>query len=383
MSQLLGSGERTGPGVVQRACEKTAAPPMDCKEGLASAGTGTPILFGLDSSGLTDVNRRTISKVAEAWHAGGNRPVLRLDGFASCDGAADKNWKLSCSRAKTVAAELEAPTDGSPGVPNTHIDVRANGETEQFDSARFEPNRRVIIIGAGNVPPPGPTCGLKILGLDEVDHYCARYTGPHTPCGLVPGTDSLRATGGARGATLTWSIVRGASRASIAGANTGVNVTIQGDAPSKTQGDVTVQVTDGKCTAAFGMTVREPSSMTMSQFHAVGRGFVTNDVTYTVHDQFGNPMGVGICVDETLTVCSVNVPMTLTDHDDETNPAGQLVDNLAVNNPNGIDPTMCIKVDQVMTAGGCGPLMHNTLLFRPSGITVTPGTSCRRGDPCP
>jgi outer membrane protein OmpA-like peptidoglycan-associated protein len=370
-------------GVVQRACEVTAPPgDLGCHAATTSIGTGTNILFGLDSPALSSADRGNVSAIAAAWHSGGRVAVLRIDGFASCDGPADRNWRLSCRRAQAVAAELEAPSDGSPGVDNDHIEIFASGETDQFSASALPPNRRAVIT-SGGTPPPGPACSLTVTGPDEVDHYCAAYVpSDAVTCGVFPAPNvTLTAGGAAAGAVLRWNITRGTSRASIVGTATGPSVAIKGDAVSGAQGDVTVQVTDGKCSTTHGMTVREPSSMTSSPTPTSGPTFVQTVVTYTVRDQFGNPMGANICWDETVTVCRSSTAFKFGDA--PTDAAGQVRDFLNFTRPAGVPASLCIKLDQVITAGGCGPLQHNVILIRAAGVTVTPGASCAPGDPCP
>lgn len=371
---------------IQRVCEKTPAPPdLGCDPATSSTGSGTNIMFGLDSDALLPADRSTLSAIAAGWHQGGQVAVLRLDGFASCDGAADRNWRLSCRRAQTVARELEAPSDGTPGVATANLQTVAHGETDSFDARALPPNRRVVVTGGGT-PPPGPTCGLTVTGPTDVDHYCAAYVpSDAASCGVFPAPNiTLTATGAASSATLRWSIARGTSRASIVGPIIGPSVTIRGDAASVTQGDVTVQVTDGTCTTPHFLTVRQPSQMTAAPTPSSGPTFIQSLITYTVSDQFGNPMGAGICIDETVTICRTNRPRaTPTFGDAPTNASGQARDNLQYSNTGGIPADLCIKLDQVLTAGGCGPLLHNTILYRPTGITLTHSASCAVGDPCP
>lgn len=371
--------------LLQRVCEVTP-PPSDlaCPEAVDSTGSGTPVLFGQDSSALSAADRGTLSAIAAAWHSGGGIATLRIDGFASCEGPAGRNWHLSCRRAQAVAAELEAPSDGSPGVPSSHITIFAHGETDQFSSSSLPPNRRVEITGGG-APPPGPPCPLTITGPDEVDHYCAAYVpSDAASCGVFP-APNIRLTGGGAGAgaTLRWSITRGGAMASIVGTNTGAAVDIRGDAPSAAQGDVTVQVTDGTCSTTHALTVREPSQMSAAQSPSVSPASIRNTITYTVGDQFGNPMGANICVDETITQCANSHAVPFTFGDAGTNANGQVTDNLSLTFAGGIPASLCIKLDQTLTAGGCGPLLHNTILFQPTGITLTHGSSCAPGDPCP
>jgi outer membrane protein OmpA-like peptidoglycan-associated protein len=377
---------RRCPGsIVQRACEVTK-PPADlvCPEAVTSAGTGTNISFGQDSFVLSAADRSTLAAIAAAWHTGGGVAVLRIDGFASCDGPAERNWRLSCNRAQAVATELEAPSDGSPGIPNTHLEMFANGETDQFSRTAIPPNRRVVITGGG-APPPGPRCALTVTGPDEVDHYCAAYVpSDAATCPTFPAPNiTLTVAGAAAGATLRWSIVRGASRASIIGANSGASVLIKGDSASGAQGDVTVQVTDGTCTTAHFLTVREPSSMPGAQAASTGPTFVRILVTYSVLDQFGNPMGPNICWDETVTTCANSHGTPFAFGDVPTNASGQVTDQLQVTFPGGLPASLCIKLNQVITVGGCGPLAQNTILFRAGGATLNQRSSCVAGDPCP
>ena len=107
-------------------------------------------------------------------------------------------------------------------------------------------------------------------------------------------------------------------------------------------------------------------------------------VPYTVRDQFGNPMGAGICWDETVTTCANSHPGGAHAKGDvPTNASGQVTDQLRVSNPGGLPATLCMKFNQSITAGGCGPLAQNTIVFQASGVTLNQGASCAAGDPCP
>lgn len=381
--------QRTEVPELQRLCsDLTTPPPMTCKVGNDSAGSSaTFVLFAENRSDLSPAAQATLQAIAAAWHAGGGVGVLRIDGFASVEGKEEDNCPLSCDRANAVAAELAAPSDGSPGIPDpvTNLEIIAQGETDQF-STSLAPNRRVTINTSGGAPAPGPACGLSVTGPNDVDHFCAAYVpSDAAACGVFPAPDvTLTAVGAAPGTVPRWSIVRNSANASIAGANTGTTVDIQGDAASAAQGDVTVQVTDGTCTATHLLTVREPSELTAAPVSTSGPTFIQIFVTYTHRDQFGNPMGAGICWDETITICSNSIPgATFTFGDVPTNAAGQNGDRLRIDAPGGIPASLCIKLDQTITSGGCGPLMHNTILFQPGGITLTQNDSCAPGDPCP
>jgi outer membrane protein OmpA-like peptidoglycan-associated protein len=379
--------QRSGVPELQRLCSDLASPPaMTCQVGIDSPGSsGTSVLFVVNSSSLTPAALTTLQSVAAAWHAGGGAGVLRIDGFASVEGTEEHNCPLSCDRANAVAAELFAPTDGSPGVPITNLEIFAQGETDQF-SRSLEPNRRVVITTTGGAPAPGPACGLTVTGPNDVDHYCAAYVpSDAAACGVFPAPNiTLTSAGAAAGTTPTWNIVRGGANASIVGANTGATVDIKGDAASGAQGDVTVQGTDGTCTAIHHLTVREPSEMTAADNPTSGPTFIQDIITYTVRDQFGNPMGANICVDETITVCARSHPAAFNFGDAPTDAAaGQVQDHLRADAAGGLPASLCIKLDQTLTAGGCGPLLHNTILFQAGGITLTPNDSCASGDPCP
>jgi hypothetical protein len=340
-------------------------------------------MFAHNSSALSPAAISTIRSVAAAWHAGGGAGVLRIDGYASVEGGDELNWQLACDRAIAVAFELVFPSDSSPAVPLSNVEFFSHGESTEFSCTSLPPNRRAVITTSGGAPAPGPPCGLTVTGPDEVDHYCAAYVpSDAAACGVFPAPNiTLTATGAAAGSSLQWSIVRGTANATIVGASNTATVEIQGTAASATQGDVTVQVTDGTCTKTHLLTVREPSQMTAAQAPSSAPGFLANIITYTVQDQFGNPMGANICVDETVTVCADSVGATFSFGDAGTNAAGQVEDHLTIRGTLPAD--LCILLNQSITAGGCGPLLQNTILYQATGITLRPGTSCVSGDACP
>ena len=95
-------------------------------------------------------------------------------------------------------------------------------------------------------------------------------------------------------------------------------------------------------------------------------------------------MGANICVDETITVCANNRPRaSFTFGDAGTDASGQVQDQLQVSSPRGIPADLCIKLNQSLTAGGCGPLLNNTIRFQSSGITLTHNDSCAAAIPVP
>lgn len=70
-------------------------------------------------------------------------------------------------------------------------------------------------------------------------------------------------------------------------------------------------------------------------------------------------------MDETVTVCGTSNPMTGGFGDAPTDASGQVSDDLEVSAAGGIPDALCIELDQVLTAGGCGPLLHNTIVYQP------------------
>jgi hypothetical protein len=229
-------------------------------------------------------------------------------------------------------------------------------------------------------------CPLSITGPAEVNHLCAAYVpSDAASCGTFPAPNiTLTASGAAAGASLTWSISAGATRASIVGSATGTSVQIKGDAASIKRRDVVVSLSNGTCTKTHSITVRQPSGFSTTQTPTSGPTFIQTLVSYTVNDQFGSAMGADICVDETITICSRSHPVSPSFGDAGTNTSGGVLDTLRVSVASGTLPaSFCIKLNQSLTAGGCGPLLNNTILFRPSGITLTRSSSCSVGDPCP
>lgn len=373
---------------VQRMGDLSKVPAdLPCPVANTSPGSsGTSVIFGAGNSILTAAEKSKLSAVAAAWHTGGEAGILRIDGFASTEGSDVVNWRLSCSRALAVATELEVPSDGSPGVSNTNIELFAQGETSEF-STSLAPNRRAVITTTGGAPAPGPACGLAVTGPDEVDHYCAAYVPSDAlACGVFPAPNiPLTVTGASAGTTPFWTIIRGGSRASIVGPSAGTSINIKGEAPSNSQGDVTVQVTDGNCTVTHRITVREPTSMPAATVSSSGPSFVQVLATYTVLDQFGNPMQANICWDETVTTCANSHPGGAHARGDVgTNANGQVTDRLNASVATGTLPaSLCAKLNQTITVGGCGPLAQNVILFQASGASLNQNSSCTSGDPCP
>ncbi|HKR05317.1 MAG TPA: DUF4157 domain-containing protein [Bacteroidia bacterium] len=105
--------------------------------------TGETILFGNRVTTLTADQIVLLDNLVYNWNVSGKSDEIRIDGYASRPGSEELNWRLSCSRAKAVANELIAPSDGSEGIPGSFIQVFAQGETDEFGA--IPQNRRVTI----------------------------------------------------------------------------------------------------------------------------------------------------------------------------------------------------------------------------------------------
>ncbi|MBZ5684093.1 MAG: DUF4157 domain-containing protein [Acidobacteriia bacterium] len=131
----------------------------------SAANVDTSVLFTVNSPGLSAAGIADIAAFLGRWRAAGADRAVRVDGFASTDGPQPLNWTLSCDRASAVARELESPSSGAPGVPNSLIQVFAQGETSEFSTA-LEPNRRATISADLSAPPacanPGDSRSLDL-----------------------------------------------------------------------------------------------------------------------------------------------------------------------------------------------------------------------------
>jgi hypothetical protein len=147
VARLLKDGSRAvrPPGrALQRLGDLTKVPPgMRCP-----VATSTPppavesIMFDNEQSTVSATHRGQISNFVMNWRAGGGTAPIRVDGFASAPGADELNWQLSCSRAHSVAGELQSPASG-PGVPAGRVKSYAHGETSEFGAP--DANRRVTL----------------------------------------------------------------------------------------------------------------------------------------------------------------------------------------------------------------------------------------------
>lgn len=145
--------------------------------------------WAIDASGLA-----ALSAIAAKWHADARNDAIRIDGFASCDGAASTNWKLSCDRANAVENELKNPSDGSPGIPSTATFHKfAHGETEEFSSVDETQNRKSLVTlqpTATSLPAVMPTTGPNDFQISKIPNsrqdkiFFAAGSSVLTPAGI-------------------------------------------------------------------------------------------------------------------------------------------------------------------------------------------------------
>ncbi len=145
-------------------CENdpATAPAMDCEKATTSPmGAGLDVFFNIESHGLSAGDIGALHNFVRNWHASGGTDAVRVDGFASCDGSPDFNWRLSCDRALAVANELLHPSDTTlKGIDRSFVDIFADGETDRF-SASLGPNRKTVVTLLTPTPPPPPPHPLK------------------------------------------------------------------------------------------------------------------------------------------------------------------------------------------------------------------------------
>lgn len=121
----------------------------------AHANVVDDFMFGLGGATLTANEKAQVSTIASGFHALPSAPNLRVDGYASTDGADSTNWALSCHRAHAVRNELLTPSDGSPGVSAGNLAMFAQGETSEFSSS-LPANRRARVTS--NIPFAPASC---------------------------------------------------------------------------------------------------------------------------------------------------------------------------------------------------------------------------------
>ena len=194
-------------------------------------------------------------------------------------------------------------------------------------------NRRVVITSDG-VPAPGGAWALRIIGLSEVDHYCAAYV--QSDAAFVRRLPRARHHPD-RGDYWPW---RGPGVEHRPWRCDGFHRGCRQQRERRHWGRCGKQE-PRRCHGPAHRRHPTPTN-------------VETLVTCTVLDQFKKPMGADICIDKTMTLCFASHPAKQSFRDSATNAAGQVDDQLALSNPGGIPVSMCRKFDQVITAGGCG-----------------------------
>ena len=114
--------------------------------------------FTQGNATLSDADEQRIAEIAAAWDREPNGPEIRVDGYASAEGTADFNWRLSCDRALALARALRAPVGGGPGVLDAFVDpVASHGETDELaDDLAGNRVATLTIIGTSQPEPPTP-----------------------------------------------------------------------------------------------------------------------------------------------------------------------------------------------------------------------------------
>ncbi len=264
------------------------------------------------------------------------------------------------------------------------------GGVDPITGMQVGPTDAQIKYGALWMNPPLKTgASLGITGPSTVDRYCAKYVpSDAVKCGIYPAPNiTLTATGVSTGSPVSWSVTKGKKKVKITGSATKPAVTVKGVKKSKTKNDVTIRVKSGKNSATHNLSVLEPSSMTsVTKNKKTTSTLVGASLHYTVFDQFKAPVGAGVCIDETVVECDSPFKPGVLKYgfkDAPTDKNGKAVDNIFVFNSSGIPPGFCVKLDQDITVGGCGPVLRNVIVIQSTGITVTKGDCKANSGTCP
>ncbi len=155
LAHTIQQGSAPSP-VVQRLADPSQAPPgMACPIATDSVASILDVHFDSDSAAIRPAERSALEAFAVSWHGQPDPLRLRVDGFASEDGAEPHNWTLSCSRAEAVKGVLTSPGGGASGIPSGMIEIVAQGETTMFGPALAD--NRVATIWSDTPLPPSPT----------------------------------------------------------------------------------------------------------------------------------------------------------------------------------------------------------------------------------
>ena len=142
---------------IQRLGDLSKVPPIACDVANTSPNSfALTSLFPTSSSNLSIVQRNDIDIFVTSWQASGGTDVLRIDGYASTSGSDAMNWQLSCDRALSVANEMR-----NDGVPDSMMEIFAEGETSEFGSQRNNQRATISLVGGNPIIPPAvlpPIC---------------------------------------------------------------------------------------------------------------------------------------------------------------------------------------------------------------------------------
>ncbi|HMO47506.1 MAG TPA: DUF4157 domain-containing protein [Rubrivivax sp.] len=178
-----GATAAPGQGVVQRRSSpppQPCAPPaaMDCTPGADEPPrVNREFRFGRDAAALDAADIGFLDGVAAAWHRNGGVTLLRIDGYASAEGDCAYNWGLSCRRAAAVKAALEAPSDGSPGVPAAQLQSLVHGESDAAGDALATNRRATLLVPLPTAQGPDQRVSPDGAVAAEPDSHLAREIG--------------------------------------------------------------------------------------------------------------------------------------------------------------------------------------------------------------
>lgn len=157
----------------------------------ALPATDDTLFFEQDSAALTPDGRQVLDAYAQAYAKAGAADQVKVDAYASSEGADDYNQKLSDKRAHAVADYL-----AKQGVPAQKVSAKGHGETAQFSKDDLRQNRRATITPPiksqaaagpdGGAPPPVDRPeGDKPIRLYPPDEEMRKVVGdpkPPEPC---------------------------------------------------------------------------------------------------------------------------------------------------------------------------------------------------------
>ena len=244
-----------GRNVVQRACE-TTAPPAGMNPACNTAAAGPPptptinVSFEVNSNTIIEADRQEVANFVRNWHSRGANETVNVDGFASCDGGAANNWRLSCDRATALAHELQNPIDPTlTGIPANRINISARGETEHFSSSSLPLNRRATASLPAVAPAPLTITSRTV----KASPGGAANTRTRIGVGEV-----IVFTGNRAG---NWSVNNGTT----IGATNGLSLRWRAPAIG---GISTIRLTSGGTTATISMNVVPPNGLSMTNVNA-------------------------------------------------------------------------------------------------------------------